>query len=95
MQKNPLSIFQTLTLAELTRRQKAFNEQPNANNWNRCAEAMLAHQQLEWAMRSQQIDAVALAEELKGRPDWHNVICQATLNMDCATALRETAGATH
>ena len=93
MNKSPLSAFQTLTIAELARRQKDFNAQPNANNWNRCVEAMLTHQQLEWAIRSRQVDAVALAEELKGRSDWHNVICEATLNMSCADALREVATA--
>lgn len=91
MTKHPLSGFQTFTLAELTRRQAAFAESPTADNWNRALEAMITHQQLAYAARSPQIDAAALAEELKGRSDWHNVICQTTLNMDCATALRETA----
>lgn len=91
MQKNPLSIFQSLTLAELTRRQKDFAKQPNANNWNRCVEAMLTHQQLEYAARSRQVNAEILAETLRGRSDWHNVICEATLNMSCADALREAA----
>ena len=91
MQKNPLSCFQTLILAELTLRQKDFAKQPNANNWNRCVEAMLTHQQLEYAIRSKQVDAEALAENLRGRSDWHNAICEATLNMSCADALREAA----
>ena len=90
---HPLSHFQTLVLAELKVRQKAFIKSPNANNWNRTLEAMLTHQQLEWAMRSRQVDAQALAEALRGRSDWHNVICQATANMDCADLLREAAAA--
>ena len=91
MTKNPLTIFQSLILAELTRRQKDFAKQPNANNWNRCVEAMLTHQQLAYAIRSRQVDAEVLAETLRGRSDWHNVICEATLNMSCAAALREAA----
>jgi hypothetical protein len=89
MQKNPLSCFQTLILAELTRRQKDFTKQPNANNWNRCVEAMLTHQQLEYAIRSRQINPQEMAEDLRGRSDWHNVVCEWTLNMSCADALRE------
>ncbi len=87
---NPLAPFQKLVAAELSVRQKAFAKQPNANNWTRTLEAMVTYQQLEWAIRSRQIDAVAVVEELKGRSDWHNVICQATTNMDCAALLRET-----
>jgi hypothetical protein len=93
MTKNPLSCFQRLIAAELAVRQKDFVKSPNGNNWTRCIEAMLTHQQLEWAIRSRQIDAEALAETLRGRSDWHNVICQATTNMDCADLLRETATA--
>lgn len=91
--KNPLSCFQTLIAAELKVRQKDFAKSPNANNWTRTLEAMLTHQQLEWAIRSRQVDAEALAETLRGRSDWHNVICQATANMDCTDLLREAATA--
>ena len=89
MNKNPLTIFQSLILAELTRRQKDFAKQPNSNNWNRCVEAMLTHQQLEYAIRSRQMNPEGMAETLRSRSDWHNVVCEWTLGMDCATALRE------
>ena len=78
-------------MAELKLRQKAFNDNPTAENWTRVLRAMLTHQQLAWAVRSSSIDHGKLLFDLKQNSDWDEVICRATLNMSCADAIREAA----
>jgi hypothetical protein len=88
MQTELKAIFKPLILAELKVRQKAFNANPNAENWTRVLRAMITHQQLDWAVRSPSIDHGKLMFDLKQNSDWDEVICRATLGMTCADAIK-------
>ena len=75
----------------LVNTQKNFNRNPSATNWNVCLRAMLAHQQLDFALRSSTVDRAKLFAELESSPlgDWQDLICLNTLGLSCADALNQ------
>ena len=71
--------------------QRNFNKSPTALNWNLCLKAMLVYQQLDYACRSHSVDRQSLvaALECHSLGQWQDVICRATLGVDCSEALQE------
>ena len=84
-------VHRTWALPALKQAQKAFNREPNAQNWTLCVKAMLVHQQLEWAARSTSVDKGKMLFDFESNPvgAWPDVVCRATLGIDAATAMRE------
>lgn len=84
-------VHRTWALPALKQAQKAFNREPNAQNWTLCVKAMLVHQQLEWASRSTSVDKGKMLFDFESNPvgAWPDVVCRATIGMDAATAMRE------
>ena len=75
----------------LVHAQKQFNREPTAVHWNVCVRAMLAHQQLGYALRSSTVDRDKLFRELEKSPlgDWQDLICLSVLGRSCADAIRQ------
>lgn len=71
--------------------QRNFNKSPTALNWNLCLRAMLVYQQLAYACRSDSVDRQSLAAALECHSfeQWPDVICRATLGVDCNEALQD------
>lgn len=82
-----------LTWAEpqLKLAQRNFNKSPTALNWNLCLRAMLVHQQLAHACRSHSVDRQSLVAALECHSfgQWQDIICRATLGVDCNEALQD------
>lgn len=84
-------VHRTWALPALKQAQKAFNREPNGQNWTLCVKAMLVHQQLEWAIRSTSVDKGKMLFDFESNPvgAWPDVVFRATLGMDASTAMRE------
>lgn len=78
---------------ELIADQKAFNKLPNSTNWQVCLRTMFAHQQMEFAIRSNVVNREKLAIDLHTsvRSEWHNIICRATLGLGIRDCIQEFA----
>jgi len=74
----------TWALDSLKLAQRNFNKNPNAFHWNLCVRAMLVHQQLGIAVRSEWTDRSKLSFDLDNNPigQWGDIICRATMGKD-------------
>ena len=74
----------TWALDSLKLAQRNFNKNPNAFHWNMCLRAMLIHQQLGYALRSNLVDRDKLSFDLDNNRLglWGDIICRATTGKD-------------
>lgn len=86
---NSLNITADFFKREMDRQHRDFRKEPTAHNWQVLTRSMLAYQQIKYAVRSSSVDREALTAALAAAPlgEWEDIVCRATLGMDCAAVL--------